>query len=155
MAKAKPKGKGKQELVKVINLKIAPGAANPAPPVGPALGQAGLNIKEFCDQYNKMSAQIKPIVAGAKLSVKINVFSDKTFQILIGGFPTTDYLRLKSGIKKGSKTPGTDIVAKILMSDIKEIAKEKMSNMNTNDLDAAVQMVIGTALSMGLEVKEG
>lgn len=135
-----------------IKLQIPAGKANPAPPVGPALGQRGLNIMEFCKAFNALTASMEP---GSPVPVVITYFVDKTFSIEIKD-PPVSYLVLKAAkLSKGSdKTGKVDAVGKITMSQVKEIATRKMKDMNAFDVDAASNSVIGTAKSMGIIVEE-
>lgn len=151
MAKAKP-GAGKK-VTGQIKLQIASGQANPSPPVGPALGQRGVNIMEFCKQFNDATKTLQP---GQPTPVIITVYSDKSFTFITKS-PPASYLVMKGAeIKKGSSKTGVDkAVGKIKKSKLREIAEIKIKDMNANDIEAAVSMLAGTATSMGLEVIEG
>jgi large subunit ribosomal protein L11 len=139
----------KKEITKIIKLQIEAGKANPSPPVGPALGQAGANIMEFCKQFNDRTKAMQ-----GPIPVLIEVYKDKTFSF-ITKLPPVPYLILqKIGLKSGSKTPGVASAGKINMKQIKEIAEFKMPDLNANDIDAAARMVRGSAVSMGLEIVE-
>ncbi|PJZ75910.1 50S ribosomal protein L11 [Leptospira neocaledonica] len=138
-----------KKVVKQIKLQVEAGKANPAPPVGPALGQAGLNIMEFCKQFNERSkSQI-----GYKLPVVITVFSDRSFTFITKSPPAALLVKKAIGLETGSATPHTTKVGKISRKQLEEIAKTKMEDLNANDLDAAVQIIAGTCRSMGVTVE--
>ncbi|MEI1280194.1 50S ribosomal protein L11 [Leptospira venezuelensis] len=138
-----------KKVVKQIKLQVEAGKANPAPPVGPALGQAGLNIMEFCKQFNERSkSQI-----GYKLPVVITVFSDRSFTFITKSPPAALLVKKAIGLESGSATPHTTKVGKISRTQLEEIAKTKMEDLNANDLDAAVQIIAGTCRSMGVTVE--
>lgn len=138
-----------KKVVKQIKLQVEAGKANPAPPVGPALGQAGLNIMEFCKQFNeKTKAQI-----GLKLPVVITVFSDRSFTFITKSPPAALLVKKALGIDSGSATPHVVKVGTISQSQIEEIAKTKMEDLNANDLDMAVNIIAGTCRSMGVNVE--
>jgi large subunit ribosomal protein L11 len=138
-----------KKVVKQIKLQVEAGKANPAPPVGPALGQAGLNIMEFCKQFNERSkSQI-----GYKLPVVITVFSDRSFTFITKSPPAALLVKKAIGLETGSATPHTVKVGKITRKQLEEIAKTKMEDLNANDLDAAVQIIAGTCRSMGVTVE--
>ena len=140
--------KSKKELIGTIKLQVPVGKANPAPPIGPALGQKGLNIMEFCKQFNAIKFDFEP---GTPIPVLINAYKDKSFDF-ITKTPPTSYLIMKEiNLKKGSTAPGKDMVGKITRAQLESVAKKKMSDMNGDDLEACVKMVAGTATSMGLE----
>ena len=133
-----------------IKLQVPAGKANPSPPVGPALGQHGVNIMEFCKAFN---AQTQSTEAGLPIPVVITVYSDRSFTFITKTPPAAVLLRKAAGIKKGSGTPNTDKVGKVTRAQLENIAEQKMVDLNANNLDAAVQIIAGTARSMGLEVK--
>ncbi|MHB8348031.1 MAG: 50S ribosomal protein L11 [Acidiferrobacterales bacterium] len=133
-----------------IKLQVAAGQANPSPPVGPALGQRGLNIMEFCKTFN---AQTKDMEPGTPVPVIITVFSDKSFTFIRKTPPATVLLKKAAGIQSGSKTPHTDKVGKVTRAQLEEIAKVKMADLNAHDLDAAVKIIAGSARSMGIETE--
>lgn len=133
-----------------IKLQVPAGKANPSPPVGPALGQHGVNIMEFCKAFN---AQTQSTEAGLPIPVVITVYNDRSFTFITKTPPASVLLRKAAGIKKGSGTPNTDKVGKVTRAQLEDIAEQKMVDLNANDLDAAVQIIAGTARSMGLEVK--
>lgn len=139
-----------KKIVGYIKLQVPAGKANPSPPVGPALGQRGLNIMEFCKAFN---AQTQSYDAGTPLPVIITAFADRTFSFIIKTPPVTYYLKQAANIAKGSGTTGRGAkVGTVTMDQIKEIAAKKMKDLNANDIDAASKMVAGSARSMGLEV---
>lgn len=141
----------KKENIGLIKLQVPVGKANPAPPIGPALGQKGLNIMEFCKQFNAMKFEYDP---GTPIPVTITAYKDKSFTFTTKS-PPVSYLIMKSiGLKKGSSAPGKDVAGKIKISQIQEIAKKKMSDMNATSIEACVEMIKGSATSMGLEVVE-
>jgi large subunit ribosomal protein L11 len=134
----------------VIKLYCSAGAANPAPPVGPALGQHGLNIMEFCKQFNaKTQGQ-----DGLTLPVVITAFEDRTFTFIIKSPPCSVLLKRACGIAKASGTPNKEKVGKVTIDQLKEIANLKMKDLNAPDMDAAIKIIKGTARSMGIEVEE-
>jgi large subunit ribosomal protein L11 len=134
----------------VIKLYCSAGAANPAPPVGPALGQHGLNIMEFCKQFNaKTQGQ-----DGLTLPVVITAFEDRTFTFIIKSPPCSVLLKRACGVAKASGTPNKEKVGKVTIDQVKEIATLKMKDLNAPDMDAAVKIVKGTARSMGIDVEE-
>ncbi len=134
----------------VIKLYCPAGSANPAPPVGPALGQHGLNIMDFCKQFNaKTQGQ-----DGVTLPVVITAFEDRTFTFVIKSPPCSVLLKRACGVAKASGTPNKEKVGKITLDQVKEIAKLKLKDLNTDDMDKAVKIVTGTARSMGIEVAE-
>lgn len=140
-----------KKVVGYIKLQVAAGKANPSPPIGPALGQRGLNIMEFCKAFNAQTQSIEP---GTPIPVVISVYADRTFSFVTKTPPNTHFLKKAAGIQKGTQTPGRGTVGKVTMSQIREIAKTKMVDLNAHDLDAACQMIVGSARSMGLEVVE-
>jgi large subunit ribosomal protein L11 len=146
---AAPAVKGK-EVVKVVKLAIEAGKANPAPPVGPALGQAGVNIMEFCKQFNDRTKDKK-----GPVPVIIDVYKDKSFSFITKISPMSYLIKQSLGIESGSKKPGLEFVAKkITKEQIKKIAETKMPDLNTTDINAAMRTVEGQCLSMGIEIQE-
>ncbi len=133
-----------------IKLQVAAGQANPSPPVGPALGQRGLNIMEFCKAFN---AQTKDMEPGTPVPVIITVYSDKSFTFIRKTPPATILLKKAAGIASGSKTPHTHKVGKVTRAQLEEIAKIKMVDLNAHDLDAAVKIIAGSARSIGIETE--
>lgn len=140
-----------KEVTKYVKLQIPAGKANPSPPVGPALGQAGANIMEFCNAFNERTKGEEP---GTPIPVVISVYKDRSFTFVTKLPPVTFYIKKAIGLKKGSKEPGKAVAGKISMSQIKEIAEMKMKDLNAHTVDAAAQMIRGSALSMGLQVTE-
>lgn len=144
------KGGAKKTVTAVIKLQIPAGKANPSPPVGPALGQRGLNIMEFCKQFNDRTKDFEP---GMPIPVVIEAYADKTFTFIIKTPPTSYLIKKKAGLQSGSKTPGRDSAGKIKMAQVEEIAKMKMADMGVDSVDAAITQVIGTAASAGIKVE--
>jgi large subunit ribosomal protein L11 len=138
-----------------IKLQILAGAANPSPPVGPALGQKGVNIMEFCKAFNAATQEQQKKFPGMKLPVVITVFVDKSFEFVTKLPPSSQLLMKVANLKKGSTETGKKFVAKLKLSQIREIAEMKMADMNANTVEAATKMLVGTAISMGIDVKEG
>ena len=139
-----------KKIVGYIKLQIPAGKANPAPPIGPALSQKGLNIMEFCKAFN---AKTQSMEAGMPIPVVITAYADKSFTFEMKTPPVTYYIKKAAKIQSGSQKTGINApVAKISMEDVREIAKQKMADLNANDIDAASQMIIGSARSMGVEV---
>ena len=138
-----------KEVLEFIKLQIPAGGANPAPPVGPALGQRGLNIGEFVKQFNERT---KDLEKGAPIPVLITAYRDKTFKFVTKLPPVSHYLKKAAKIDKGSSTPGRELVGKVTMKDVEKIANEKMEDLNAINLEGAVNMVKGSAVSMGMEV---
>jgi len=138
-----------KKIVSIIKLQIPAGNANPAPPVGPALGQHGLNIMEFCKTFNERTRQD----VGTIIPVLINVYEDRSFTFICKKPPVAFLLKEAAGIEKGSGVPNKEKVAKLSLAKIEEIAKRKMPDLNANDLESAVKIVKGTAKSMGIEIE--
>jgi large subunit ribosomal protein L11 len=139
-----------KKIVGYIKLQVPAGSANPSPPIGPALGQRGLNIMEFCKVFNaKTQAEEK----GMPIPVTITVFSDKSFTFDMKTPPASYYLKKAAKLTDGSKAPGRDFVGSVTMTQVREIAKAKMKDLNAHDLDAASRLIAGSARSMGIEVK--
>ncbi|HYM17549.1 MAG TPA: 50S ribosomal protein L11 [Micropepsaceae bacterium] len=139
-----------KKIVGYIKLQVPAGSANPSPPIGPALGQRGLNIMEFCKAFNaKTQAEEK----GMPIPVTITVFSDKSFTFDMKTPPASYYLKKAAKLTDGSKAPGRDFVGSVTMTQVREIAKAKMKDLNANDLDGASRLIAGSARSMGIEVK--
>jgi large subunit ribosomal protein L11 len=133
-----------------IKLQVKAGQANPSPPVGPALGQRGLNIMEFCKAFNAKTKDMEP---GTPIPVVITCYSDKSFTFITKTPPATILLKKAAGITSGSKTPHTHKVGKVSRKQLEEIATIKMADLNANDMDAAVKIIAGSARSMGLETE--
>ncbi len=134
-----------------IKLNIPAGAANPSPPVGPALGQRGVNIMEFCKAFN---ASTESLEKNMPIPVVITVFSDKSFSFITKSPPVSFYLKKVAGRDKGSSEPGRTIAGSVKIDQIKEIAENKMKDLNAANIEGAIEMVKGSARSMGLEVLE-
>ncbi|MBR1479543.1 MAG: 50S ribosomal protein L11 [Alphaproteobacteria bacterium] len=142
-----------KKVVGYIKLQIPAGKANPSPPIGPALAQKGLNIMEFCKAFNAKTQQMEP---GMPIPVVITAYADKSFTYVMKTPPVTYYIKKAAKITSGSQKTGISApVAKITMSQVAEIAKQKMPDLNANTVEAASQMIIGSARSMGVEVVEG
>ena len=139
-----------KKIENYIKLQVPAGAANPSPPVGPALGQHGLNIMEFCKAFN---AQTQDVENGMPLPVIIAVYNDKSFTFEIKTPPAAVLLRKAAGVQKGSGTPNTEKVGTVTRAQLEEIATTKMQDLNANDMDAAVRIIAGSARSMGLDVE--
>ena len=138
-----------KKVVAEVKLQIPAGQANPAPPVGPALGQQGVNIMQFCKAFNA-ATQDK---AGLVIPVVISVYQDKSFTFITKSPPAAVLLKKAAGIAKGSPTPNKEKVAKVTRAQLEEIAKTKQEDLNAADMDAAVKVIAGTARSMGIEVE--
>ena len=140
-----------KKIIGYVKLQVPAGAANPSPPIGPARGQRGLNIMEFCKGFN---ARTQETEKGTPLPVVITVFQDKSFTFEIKTPPVTFFIKKAAGIEQGSKTPGREVKGSITMAQVREIAKAKMKDMNANDIEGAARMIAGSARSMGLSVTE-
>ena len=134
-----------------INLQVPAGQANPSPPIGPALGQRGVNIMEFCKAFN---AKSKDTEQGTPIPVTITVYSDRSFSFVMRTPPASFFLKKAAKLGSGSKEPGRTMVGKVTMDQVREIAKLKMKDLNTEDVEAAAKTIAGSARSMGLEVTE-
>ena len=139
----------KKKLAAIIKLQIQAGAANPAPPVGPALGQHGVNIMEFCKAYNAATESQR----GQIVPVEISVYEDRSFTFVTKTPPAARLLLKAAGVEKGSGEPHTKKVAKVTMAQVREIAESKMEDLNANDIDQAAKIIAGTARSMGITVE--
>ncbi|MBW4715932.1 50S ribosomal protein L11 [Saccharothrix obliqua] len=139
----------KKKLAAVIKLQIKAGAANPAPPVGPALGQHGVNIMEFCKAYNAATESQR----GTVVPVEISVYEDRSFDFKLKTPPAAKLLLKAAGVEKGSGEPHRNKVAKVTMDQVREIAQTKMVDLNANDVDQAAKIIAGTARSMGITVE--
>jgi large subunit ribosomal protein L11 len=141
-----------KKIVGFIKLQVPAGKANPSPPIGPALGQRGLNIMEFCKAFN---AQTQGLEIGMPIPVVITAYADRTFTFVTKTPPVTYFLKKAAGITKGTTTPGKGAaVGKVTMAQIHEIAEKKMVDLNANDVEAASAMLVGSARSMGIQVVE-
>jgi len=139
-----------RKIENYIKLRVPAGKANPSPPVGPALGQHGVNIMEFCKAFN---AQTQGMEVGIPVPVVISVYNDRSFTFIMKTPPATVLLKKAAGIEKGSGTPNTNKVGKVTRKQLEEIAKIKQRDLNSADLDAAVKIIAGSARSMGLDVE--
>ena len=139
-----------KEIVGYVKLQIKGGQANPAPPVGPALGQRGINIMEFCKAFNEKTKAFM----GKPVPVVITVYKDKKFDFIIKSPPASFFIKEAVKLKGGSKEPGRNIVASISKKQLEDIANQKMKDLNAHDLEEAVKIIAGSARSMGIEVKE-
>lgn len=139
-----------KEIKTIIKLQIPGGQANPAPPVGPALGQHGLNIQEFCVRFNDKTKD----KMGQVIPVEISVYEDRTFDFKIKTPPAAELLKKAANIKKGSGKPLQEKIGKVTKAQVKEIAETKMPDLNTEDVEAAMKIIEGTARQMGLEIEE-
>jgi large subunit ribosomal protein L11 len=137
-----------KELLTKVKLQIAAGKANPAPPIGPALGQHGINIMEFCKQYNAATKDKGDMI----VPVEISIFKDRSFTFILKTPPVADLLRKAAGIEKGSGIPNKNKVGTVTLAKVKEIATIKLPDLNANDIEAAAKIVAGTARSMGINV---
>ena len=134
-----------------INLQVPAGKANPSPPIGPALGQRGVNIMEFCKAFNAKTKDMEP---ETPIPVKITVYSDRSFTFEMKTPPASFFLKKMASLTSGSKAPGRDVAGSVTMAQVREIAKLKMKDLNTDDLEAAARTIAGSARSMGLKVAE-
>jgi large subunit ribosomal protein L11 len=139
-----------KKVAGTLKLQIPAGKANPSPPVGPALGQRGLNIMEFCKAFNAKTQEMEP---GAPCPTIITYYVDKSFSMEVKTSPASYFLKKAANIKSGAKTTGKEVVASVTAAQVKEIAEAKMVDLNANDIDAAMQIILGSARSMGIEVK--
>ena len=144
------KRKKEKKVVNQVKLQIPAGQANPSPPVGPALGQAGLNIMEFCNAFNSQTANSEP---GVLIPVVISVYSDKSYTFVTKSPPAATLLKKAAGVNKGSGTPNTEKVGKVTKKQIEEIIEIKSKDLNAIDSEAAFKIIAGTARSMGLDVE--
>jgi large subunit ribosomal protein L11 len=139
----------RKKIAQVLKLQIPAGQATPAPPVGPALGQAGINIMEFCKQYNAATQQ----QTGTIVPVEITVYEDRSFTFVTKTPPAAVLLRQRAGVEKGSGEPNREKVGTVTKDDVRQIAETKMPDLNAGDVDAAVKIIEGTARSMGITVQ--
>ncbi|MEK7062392.1 MAG: 50S ribosomal protein L11 [Patescibacteria group bacterium] len=137
-----------KEIKTTLKLQIPAGAANPAPPIGPALGQHGINIAQFCQQFNEATKEM----VGSIIPAEITIFVDRTFEFKLKTSPASDLLRKAAGIEKGAGNPLKGKVGKVTKAQIREIAEKKMVDLNANDVEAAMKIIEGSARSMGIEV---
>ncbi len=139
-----------KKVAGTLKLQIPAGKANPSPPVGPALGQRGLNIMEFCKAFNAKTQEMEP---GSPCPTIITYFVDKSFSMDIKTSPASYYLKKAAKVKAGAKLTGKEVIGSVSVAQIKEIAEAKMSDLNANDIEGAMQIIEGSARSMGIEVK--
>jgi large subunit ribosomal protein L11 len=140
-----------KKITGYIKLQVPAGAANPSPPIGPALGQRGLNIMEFCKAFNAQTAKEEK---GTPIPVVITVYGDRTFTFEMRTPPMSHFLKKAAKLESGSKTPGRDSAGKVSKAQVKEIAEKKMKDLNCDTIEAAMRMVEGSARSMGIQVAE-
>ncbi len=139
-----------KKIVEVLKLQIPAGKANPSPPVGPALGQRGINIMEFCKAFNEKTKEMM----GFTIPVEITVYNDRSFTFITKQPPATDLLKKAAGIQKGSSNPLKEKVGKITKDQLREIAEKKLPDLNTDDVEMAMKIIAGSAKSMGIEIVE-
>ena len=141
-----------KKILGYIKLQVAAGSATPSPPIGPALGQRGVNIMGFCKEFN---ARTEKEAKGTPLPTVITVYQDKSFTFITKTPPATWYLKQATGIKSGAKLVGRETAGKITQAQVREIAEAKMKDLNANDMDAAMRIIEGSARAIGIEVVEG
>lgn len=134
----------------VLKLQIKAGAANPAPPIGPALGQHGVNIQQFCQQFNEATKEM----VGDVIPAEITIYEDRTFTFKLKTPPASALLKKAAGLEKGSAESGRKLVGKITKEDLRNIAEKKMVDLNANDVEAAMKIIAGTAKNMGIEITD-
>ena len=139
-----------KKVIGQLKLQVPAGKANPSPPIGPALGQRGINIMEFCKAFNAKSQELEP---GAPCPTVITYYQDKSFTFEIKTPPASYFLKKAAKLKSGSATPGRGTAGSVTVAQIREIAEAKMKDLNANDVEAAMQIILGSARSMGIEVK--
>jgi large subunit ribosomal protein L11 len=140
-----------KKIAGYVKLQVPAGKANPSPPIGPALGQRGLNIMEFCKAFNAATQGLEP---GMPIPVVITAYADRTFTFTTKTPPASFLLKKAAGLEKGNQTPGRATSGKVSRGQVRDIAEQKMKDLNANDLDAAIKMIEGSARSMGIEVVE-
>jgi len=140
-----------KKIAGYIKLQVPAGQANPSPPIGPALGQRGLNIMQFCKDFNAASKEME---AGSPVPVVITYFVDKSFAFVMKTPPASFFLKKAAGLKSGSATPGRGSAGTVTMTQVREIAEKKMKDLNATTIDQAAKIIAGSARSMGLQVKE-
>ncbi|AKS44819.1 LSU ribosomal protein L11P [Octadecabacter temperatus] len=139
-----------KKVAGTMKLQVAAGQANPSPPVGPALGQRGINIMEFCKAFNAKTADLEP---GAPCPTVITYYQDKSFSMDIKTPPASYFLKKAAKVKSGAKTPSREVVGTVTSKQVREIAEAKMKDLNANDIEGAMKIIMGSARSMGIEVK--
>ena len=139
-----------KKVAGTMKLQVPAGQANPSPPVGPALGQRGINIMEFCKAFNAKTQDLEP---GAPCPTIITYYVDKSFKMEFKTKPATNFIRKATKLKSGANLPGRETVGSVTTAQVKEIAEAKMKDLNANDVEAAMQIILGSARSMGIEVK--
>ncbi|TNF64841.1 MAG: 50S ribosomal protein L11 [Rhodobacteraceae bacterium] len=139
-----------KKLIGSLKLQVPAGKANPSPPVGPALGQRGINIMEFCKQFNAKTADME---VGAPCPTVISYYQDKSFTMEIKTPPASYFLKKAAGLTSGAKRPSRETVGTVTAAQVREIAEAKMKDLNANDIEGAMQIILGSARSMGIEVK--
>ena len=140
-----------KKIIGYIKLQVPAGSANPSPPIGPALGQRGLNIMEFCKAFN---AKTQDQEKGMPIPVNITVFSDKSFAFEMKTPPASYFLKKAAKLESGSKAPGRDVAGSVTKAQVREIAQAKMKDLNANDVEMAMRLIEGSARSMGIQVRE-
>lgn len=138
-----------KKVAGVLKLEVPAGKANPSPPIGPALGQAGVNIMEFCKAFNADTQELEP---GMPIPTIITVYQDRSFSFITKTAPASYYLKKAAKLNKGSSNPGTEVAGSVTSKQVREIAEAKMVDLNANDIDQAMKIIAGSARSMGLEV---
>jgi large subunit ribosomal protein L11 len=133
-----------------VKLQVPAGQANPSPPIGPALGQAGLNIMEFCKAFNAQTQSMEP---GMPIPVVITAYADRTFSFITKTPPASYFLKKAAKLPKAANEPGREVVGSVTMAQVREIAEHKMIDLNAHDIDQACKMIVGSARSMGIEVE--
>ena len=141
-----------KKILGYIKLQVAAGSATPSPPIGPALGQRGVNIMGFCKEFN---ARTEKVAKGTPLPTVITVYQDKSFTFITKTPPATFYLKQAAGIKSGAKLVGRETAGKVTQAQVREIAEAKMKDLNANDMDAAMRIIEGSARAIGIQVVEG
>ena len=140
-----------KKIISRVRLQVPAGQANPSPPIGPALGQAGLNIMEFCKAFNAQTQNLEP---GMPIPVVITAYHDRSFTFITKTPPASYFLKKAAGLDKAAEEPGKEAVGAVSMAQVREIAEKKMVDLNANDIDAACRIIAGSARSMGIEVVE-
>ena len=138
-----------KKIDNILKLQLQAGQASPAPPVGPALGQAGVNIMQFVKEYNERTKEL----VGNIIPVELTVYADRSFDMLLKTPPASDLIKKAAGVESASGSPGLEIIGKITQRQVKEIAETKMSDLNASDIDAAIKIISGSAKRMGIEIE--